>query len=156
MMRIFKLAFTILLLGFLFAGCKKYPENKLWFKDPGTCFKGGKITSYKINGVDHMPAVRAWYQSFPYNYFGQKVDDVFEMEFTYDGTNLNSEYGEGTLKFSEDKKYVEINFTPKNQNYGAQNLFVASLRWKIMKLTKNGQMKIETEHEVKTYEIIFN
>ncbi|HWY11343.1 MAG TPA: hypothetical protein VN026_08460 [Bacteroidia bacterium] len=146
------------LLGILFFGCKKYPENNLWFKKPDKVFKGGKITAYAVNGVDKMPYFRDLYKSFPYNWYGQSVDDIFELPFTYaaGSEDFNSDYGKGTLKFSETKREIEISFKPLNWDQGAENIFVGNISWKIMKLTKTGQLKIQGKYDFKLYEIEFN
>lgn len=139
-------------------GCKKYPENKLWFKKPEQVFKGGKITSYKINGVDKMQYFRDLYKNFPYNWYGHSVEDIFEIPFEHGAgsEDLNTEYGEGSFRFSETKREVEISFTPVNSNYGAENIFVGNISWKIMKLTKTGQLKLQGKYNFKLYEIEFN
>lgn len=157
-MKFFKLYLLIAFTGILFSGCKKYPENKLWFKNPEQAFKGGKITSYKVNGVDRMPYFRNLYKSFPYNWYGHSVDDIFELPFDYHSgeENFDSEYGEGSLKFSETKREIAIKFVPVNADYGAENIFVGNLSWKIIKLTKAGFLKIEGKHDFKLYEIEFN
>ena len=157
-MKLLKTYFVIVLMGVLFFGCKKYPENKLWFKKPEQVFKGGKITSYKVNGVDRMDYWRNLYKSFPYNLCGKKIDDIFELPFEYHSgeENFDSEYGEGSLKFSETKREIEIRFKPINFEYGAENIFIGNVSWKIIKLTKAGYLKIEGKSDFKLYEIEFN
>ena len=145
-------------MSILFFSCKKYPENKLWFKKPEQVFKGGKITSYTINQIDQMPYYRNLYKSFPYNWFLHSVDDIFELPFEYEaaGENFNSDYGQGNLKFSETKHEIEISFKPFNQDYGAESIFVHGMTWKVMKLTKDGQLKIQAKYNFKVYEMQFN
>jgi hypothetical protein len=145
-------------IGILFFGCKKYPENKLWFKKPKDVFKGGKITMYTMNGLDQMPYYRNLYNTFPYNYFGRSIGDVFELPFEYNSgeEDFDSEYGEGNFRFSETGREVEIGFTPVNENYGAKNIFIARLSWKVLKLTKSGQLKIRADYNFKVYELQFN
>ena len=157
-MKFVKTYLLIALTGLLLYGCKKYPENKLWFKKPEEVFKGGKITSYKVNGVDRMPYFRNLYKTFPYNWLTRSVEDIFELPFEYSSGegNFNSEYGEGYLKFSETKKEIEIRFEPFNEAYGAENIFVGNLSWKVIKLTKAGFLKIEGKYDFKLYEIEFN
>lgn len=142
----------------LFSGCKKYPENKLWFKKPETVFKGGKITMYTVNGVDHMPEVRAMYRDFPYNYFGKSIPDVFDLTFSYDSKSetLSSDIGEGGFNFTAKGKDVQIGFKPVNDGYGAQSIFVTPTNWKILKLTKSGQLKIQANIQYDVYVIQFN
>jgi len=155
--RLIKIAFIIaVIVGF--PGCKKYPENNLWFKNPEKTFKGGYITSFNRNGVDLMPYYRTLYKNFPYNYYGASIADVFSLPFTYSSSNkdFSSEIGSGSLEFSQTKREVEITFKPINEAYGAENMFIDKLSWKIIKLTKSGQMKIRADYNFKYYEIQFN
>ena len=142
----------------LFLGCQKYPENTIWFKDPQTLFKGGKITSFTKSGIDQMPNIRDLYKDFPYNFYGTSIPDVFDLPFTYDavGQNLICDYGSGNFKFSKNKKEVEITFIPKNADGGANNIFLQDLAWRILKITESGQLKIQAEYNLRIYEIQFN
>jgi hypothetical protein len=157
-MKFFRTYFFIFFIGILFSGCKKYPENKLWFKDPKTVFKGGKITSYTKNGVDRMPYFKSLYLGFPYNYYGHSIEDVFSIPFDYNAgdESIKTEYGSGGFHFSAKKKDIEITFTPLNQDYGAESIFMERISWKILKLTKDGVLKIEAKYHFDTYEIQFN
>lgn len=154
----FKIYLIVLFTGLVFFGCKKYPENRIWSNHPEKFFKGGTITSYKINGVDRKQYFIDLYKNFPYNQYGTSIPNVFELPFTYDSGNesFKSDYGEGTIKFSETKREMEIRFRPKNFEFGAENIFVRDLSWKIMKLTKSGELKIEARDNFKLYEIQFN
>jgi hypothetical protein len=137
--------------------CKKYPENKLWFKKPENVFKGGKITMYTINSVDQMPAIRAMYNTFPYNHQGSAIADVFDLDVSYDKNgNITTQYGEGSLTFSKNKKDVNIQFNQVNSDYGAVNMFGDPINWKILKLTKDGQMKIKSVQHYSVFVIQFN
>lgn len=143
----------------LFNSCKKFPENNLWFSNPEKVFKGGKITSYTFNtSFDQMPYWKAKYSEFPYNYFGAPINNVFDEEFSFNkSTNeIKSVIGEGTFKFNTKKKWVEIYFHPVNEAFGAENIFLAHINWKIVYLDKKGKMIIETEYNLKTYRIQFN
>lgn len=146
------------LLILLFTGCKKFPENTLWFKNPDKVFKGGKITSFTMNGIDQTQIYRDKYKYFPYNYYGSSIDDVYQTEFTFNAGNkeLSSVIGKGSFKFSETQREVEINFKPKNWEYGAESIFMAYLSWKVLKITADGQLKIQAEYNFKKYEIQFN
>ncbi len=157
-MKFFKTYLFIFIIGILFFGCKKYPENKLWFKNPEKVFKGGKITSFTMNGVDRMSYYRNLYKNFPYNLYGKQIEDVFEIPFEYSSGDkeIKTEYGEGGFSFSETKREIEITFKPVNFESGAESIFVDRLSWKIMKLTKDGVLKIQAKHEFKLYEIQFN
>ena len=157
-MRFLKIILPVFLTGILFFGCKKYPENKLWFKKPESVFKGGKITSYTINGIDKMEYFRSLYRWFPYNFYGQKIEDVFDLPFSYNPANEDfyTDYGTGSLHFSKTKREIEITFEPVNESYGAENIFVGRLSWKVMKLTKDGVLKIQAKYNFKLYEMQFN
>jgi hypothetical protein len=158
MIRISKIFFLLSILSFGFFGCKKYPENKLIFRDPETCFKGGKITMYTIGGVDHLKDITDLYETFPYNYYGKKIDNVLDVQFNYNkGDNtISCDYGDGTFEFSRSKKDILISFKPLNHEYGAQNIFIADANWKILKLTKSGQLKIQAYINARMYAIQFN
>jgi hypothetical protein len=152
---------TYLFLAFIalsFFGCKKYPENKLWFKDPKKAFKGGKITSYTVNGADRMPYFRNLYYGFPYNYYGTSIDDVFSIPFNYDagGEKISTIYGSGGFHFSKTKREIEISFVPVNADYGAESIFPPRQSWKVMKLTKDGVLKIQVDYNMQLHEIQFN
>lgn len=147
----------VILLILIF-GCKKYPEDTVWFKDPQKLFKGGKITSFTMSSIDQMQPIRDLYANFPYNYYGTPVPDVFQLPFTYDENSqtISTDYGTGVFKFSKNKKEIEINFIPKNSDVGAQNIFIQDLNWKILKLTTSGQLKIQADCNLRVYEIQFN
>lgn len=140
------------------SACKKFPENSLWFKQPAKVFKGGYITSFTMNGIDIMPYYKNLYKVFPYNYYGKSIENVFDVQFQYTSSNrdLDSDIGNGSLIFSKTQREVEISFKPLNWEYGAENIFLANLSWKILKLTKSGQMKIQADYNYKKYEIQFN
>ncbi len=105
-----------------------------------------------------MQYFRDLYKNFPYNWYGKSIQDVFEIPFEHGAgsEDLNTEYGEGTLKFSETKREIEISFQPVNSSYGAENIFAGNISWKIMKLTKTGQLKLQAKYNSKLYEIEFN
>lgn len=105
-----------------------------------------------------MPKLRSLYKDFPYNYYGSKIDDIFEMPFSYNAgqDELETEYGKGSLIFSKTKREIEISFNPVNADKGAQNILVGRLSWKIMKLTKDGVLRLKSNYNFLTYEIQFN
>ncbi len=151
---------NILILFFvmLFLGCKKYPENELWFDEPKKVFKGGKITSYTMSGIDQMQIITDMYKNFPYNYYGTSLPDVFLLPYTYDSgaDTISTNYGSGLFKFTANKMEIEIGFIPKNAGFGAKNIFLTGLNWKILKLTSNGQLKIQAQYNERVYEVQFN
>lgn len=149
---------AVIAIVFGFSACKKYPENNLWLKKPEKAFYGGKITSYTANGIDLMPYYKTLYSTFPYNNYGQSIDNVFHVFYVWNPSNNDfvSDIGIGSLKFSKTKKEVEINFKPVNSGNNTENIFLNNLSWKIIKLTKSGQLKIQADYNFKKYELQFN
>ncbi len=142
----------------LFLGCKKYPENELWWDAPEKVFKGGKITSFTMSGLDQMQSITDLYKNFPYNYYGTSITDVFQLPFTYDSgsNNISTDYGSGVFKFTANRQEIEITFVPVNAEFGAKNIFMTGLNWKILKLTSNGLLKIQAQYNNRVYEVQFN
>jgi len=144
--------------------CKKYPENKLWFKKPEKAFKGGYLTAFNVNGVDSLPMWDNIYNTAPdYNGWGYPFN-IRDVRFNYDfkeiGVDFGSKIGNGTIRFVNKKKEVEINFTmtsiPSVQE-AKYNIFLTKLSaWKILKLTKSGTMKLQRNYNNKIYVIQIN
>ncbi len=57
------LAFVIVVFGFIFNSCKKYPENRLWFRKPENTFRGGRITAFTVDGDDSLTLVNSTWAS---------------------------------------------------------------------------------------------
>lgn len=156
----------ILYILFFFSifSCKKYPENNLWLKKPEKVFKGGYLTSFKVNGVDSFPMWDAIYINAPDNNGNGYKYDLRTAYFGYDfkdrGTSIWTEVGEGTLEFINKKKDITINFTMDEVLGLAKptySIFSTKLStWKILKLTKNGTLKIQRDYNNKRYEIQIN
>lgn len=144
-----------------FSSCKKYPENTLWFKNPEKVFKGGKLTAFKVNGVDSLPMWDNIYNTPPeYNGFYSPFNARL-IEFSYQRKEdlLSSNIGQGSLQFHNKKKEVSISFS-MIANAGAHpkyNLFYTKQsNWKILMLNKEGALKIQRIYNNKTYEIQIN
>lgn len=154
-----------IIIGILFIiKCKKYPENNLWLKKPEKVFKGGKLTSYTVNGVDSFPMWDDIYINAPDNNGNGYKYDLRTAYFGYDfkdrGSSFWTEVGEGTLEFINKKKDVTINFTMDEVPGLAKpiyNIFLTKLStWKILKLTKSGTLKIQRNYNNKIYELQIN
>ena len=157
-----RFAINILILALIFVfSCKKYPENNLWFKRPQKAFKGGNITSIKVDGVDSLSYLN-----------GLCGFDISKEKFTYfdDWKGLNAEKIQGSLRFgkgtNQDLKKKECGFVL--QFYPNKNQFTINPSnppylpferysvWQIEKLTNKGQFKISLEKNGKLYEVQFN
>ena len=152
---------VILIAIMCFISCKKYPENTLWLKNPEKNFKGGKFTSFKVNGVDSMPMWERIYNTPP-NYNGLNFSyNPRNIEFAYDKKEdmFSSYVGNGSLKFISKKKKVSIFFymSPALGTNPICNIFYTKdSEWDILKLDKKGTLKIQRTFNNKTYEIQIN
>ncbi len=75
-----KIIFYILLASSLFSltTCKKYPENRLWFKNPERIYPfQGNLTKYTVNGIDSLDLLNAYWG----NQFGL-VKDIRQIKFS--------------------------------------------------------------------------
>ena len=157
-MKLKKKYLLLLIICIGFFGCKKYPENTVYFKDPKNFFKGGTITMFTQDGIDHLHDIKDLYFNFPYNFYGVQIADATQLPFTYNSGDdtFTSDFGEGNLIFSKTRKNVEIAFKPKNFEFGAQSIFYGYYSWKVLKLTKSGTLKIQAYVNLKTWIIQFN
>ena len=135
-----------MLIAFLIA-CKKYPENRLWFKKPEKAFTKGKVTYFKVDGVDSIPLINSTWG-----------DDITSKEFnlsSYENYYLiGGSYFQGTFEFHSDKTVLFV-----IDKYGAPplyNPFRLQGPWQILKLTKKGTLKLKREVNGKTFEMQFN
>ncbi len=167
-----------ILLGFccllLFATCKKYDENYLWFKNPDklTPFSG-YITAYTINGNDSLEAMNKYIVRAP-QISNPKNLNNFEFINSSEKNQKNkvrivtdnSETIDFDYAFSDKKKSVVINcglgvidqhLPVFKSTIMTKNIFIESgLKWHIVRLTKKGKFKIKTTYQGNTYEIAFN
>jgi hypothetical protein len=59
------LFFLIILIIFL--GCKKYPEDIVWFRRPSKQpIVGGYLTKYEVNGIDSLDLLNQYLQAVPH------------------------------------------------------------------------------------------
>jgi hypothetical protein len=161
----FRLLLLAVSLTFL-PGCKKYPENNLWFRSPENTFTKGKhkLTSFTVNGEDSIPRLSsAW---------GFDVTEkTFFLFKEYHDRGWWTVSGDlfGSFVFEGDK---EINFLlspvevaafpgPAQPVYNALNSRGMSDgktdgRWDIIKCTKKYTLKLRRKVSGKTYEVQFN
>jgi hypothetical protein len=152
----------------LLTTCKKYPENDLWFKSPESAFTYGNLRAFTVDGVDSMPMWNALYNTGPdYNGYyppGQGGPlNATDIVLQVTGNKLGSQIGSGSWHFFSNKKYVYIffemeektnRFPPALPKY---NLFYTrESNWKVLKLTKSGDLKIQRTYNNKVYEMEFD
>jgi hypothetical protein len=151
----------------LFTTCKKYTENNLWFKNPyKVSIINGKITEYKVNGIDSLPFLNVFYKPYipnsihPYN----KIDrNITNEQFN----SLSIAKGHWELRcdlfehlncvMQKDKKTIRIGGLVDTIYYKKQ-LFIDTkgiIDWQILYLDKKGKSKIKTTFNGNTYEITF-
>lgn len=164
-----RFAITILLLAFIFGfSCKKYPENTLWFKSPKRLsFICGKITSYKVNGIDSLQFLDSYYSPGISKISEGNIDCYATCnsckgmhDFAY-ATELNIGFRtiyNGTCEYGNRYKTVKI-YSKPDTSYYKKNIFVESgLDWDIIYLSKkDNKRKMKTTlSNGNTYEIQFN
>ncbi len=152
----------------LLTTCKKYPENDLWFKSPESAYTYGNLRAFTVDGVDSMSMWDALYNTGPdYNGYyppgqgGPLNPSAIVLQVT--GGKLSSQIGSGSWHFFNNKKYVYIffemeqitnRFPPAIPKY---NLFYTpESNWKVLKLTKSGDLKIQRTYNNKVYEMEFD
>lgn len=152
---------TIIVLGLLFSSCKKYPENRLWFKNPQRAFTGGKLTSFKVNGDDSIPLFNS---TWGYD-LTQKSFSLFKPYHDYDEWTVRGDF-DGSFHFAGDKE-MQVILTPLQNSLAPPSIYNPFLRladsegktdnrWDIIKLTRKGQLKLKRKINGTTYEVQFN
>ncbi|MBK7310391.1 MAG: hypothetical protein IPI93_06255 [Sphingobacteriaceae bacterium] len=147
-----KIIFYILLASSLFSltTCKKYPENRLWFKNPERIYPfQGNLTKYTVNGIDSLDLLNAYWG----NQFGL-VKDIRQIKFstTYNTPNepratLIFSGGLSTslyYSFGCKKRCINISMYRDTAIYKKRLFISDQIAWKINRLAKSGPFKIET------------
>ena len=150
----------------LLTTCKKYPENTLWFKSPNSTLGRSYLNAFTVDGVDSMPMWNRIYNTPPYNgYTPPPPNEPYDIkgtvvDFHYRGTDeFLTDFGLGSFHFFDHKKQIYIYSRMDVTSYlppPTYNLFYTSeSNWKILKLTKNGDFKIQRTYNNKIYEMEF-
>ena len=148
----------------LFNTCKKYPENTLWFKTPYSAINFTHIKNYTIDGIDSIPMWNTIYNTPPYGGFPahNELWDITAFSWRVD-TKINeiySDLGAGSFHLFNNKKELYMFFkmyTGIDGQIPKNNIFYSEeSNWKIIKLTKDGNLKIQRTYNNKVYEIEFN
>jgi len=148
----------------LFAACKKYPKNTLYFKKPEVVLErmwnsSWKLVYYSVNDVDstNAPFLTAWRE------LGVNIDSAVKKgEYFWFGCY---KILDGYLHFSNHKKeiifswgisdYTNTGSYPSLEYPNQRNIFLEKgLRWKIDMLTKN-EFRIISEFKGTKYEMHF-
>lgn len=146
----FKAHIPVLLLVLLFTTCKKYPENTLWFRNPEKVFKGGRLQYLKVNNIDSLPFFNSYY-GFNINSeiidYDNKTNYLASIHFI----------GNMTILKKSDKVglYLHLTSAPQNNNKVTDFSIYNFCEWQILKYTKTGELKLKTEKNGKTYEVLF-
>jgi hypothetical protein len=131
-------AFLIVLIG-----CKKYPENNLWFRGVNsTIVKHWSLSSYAVDGAD----------STSVDEMKMYVEKGLDLR---DQSLLFPEQYEGTWSLDKKKKNMTINTTNTGNfpTYVTQiNIFRGGLTWTIQKLSKS-EFWLSTTREGKQCEV---
>ena len=158
---------TSLLIVMLFTTCKKYPENNLWFKRPQKVAISGHLVAYTVNGTDSMSMWDEIYSdpSTSYNGYCNVLPSsgitITSLHSDRTGFIIDSPIGFGTLKFYNLKKYLHVNFNMGQTHCNPviipkYNLFLTTDGdWKILKLTRDGIIRLQRTYNDKVYEIEF-
>ena len=174
-MKILSIICSLCLLLIGLNSCKKYPENNLWFISPENAFTGLKnITDYTVDGIDSLPMWDALYNTGPdyngywpavsgYPFIMKKINFGIISKATdgYEAGSIDSYIGRGSFHFYNNKKYLYMYFKMDNKGHNLPipkyNFFYTEeSKWKILKLTKNGTLRIQRTYNDKVYEIQFD
>ena len=149
----------------LLTTCKKYPENTLWFKTPTSAIESGGVylKGFTIDGVDSLPMFNAIFNNPPYGGFPPpsigEFRDITKLTWYFDHREsemeINTNWGQGEFHFFNHKKELYIYY--RNYDASIYNVFyTGESNWKILKLTKQGELKIQRTYNNKVYEMDFN
>lgn len=138
-------SFVVISLAFLFVftGCKKYPENILWFRSVNSAIvKHWNFSSYKVDGADSSSIDQM-------KMYSEKGLDFQDQSLIF------PEQYEGTWSLDKKKKNMSITTTNSGNfpTYIPQiNIFRGDLSWTIEKLSKN-EFWLSTTREGKKCEV---
>lgn len=128
-------------------GCKKYPENNLWFTPPYralySVLSHGEIIEFKVNGKDSV-----WTNFGPGRtgiHGGWMINmEMYVVQFP---VAFDTSYKPG---YSYDYEYVLKNSVNFVNNY--KDLYFLKYTWKVLKLT-NSELLIERKFYNLTYKV---
>lgn len=154
----------------LMFGCKKYPENTLWLKNPNHyCPINGYITEYRVNGIDSLDLLNQYYNSNNIMTVGKKVCDekfsaVRVAKYQFDVTcwfyRTKYEFQHTKVTWSEDKKSITTfgHYDVDSSIYFKKDILVKKTltKWDVLYLDKKGKAKIKSTINGNTYEITFS
>jgi len=152
-----KILLYISIVGALFFGCKKYPEDEQFvhLKTPLGRIKQyneWRITEYNVNGIDSIPHINS---KVPSDYSLDKISFFFKnfgtgyIEFNGAGISNNI-----NIKFAEKKRKISIGYQPLVSGYNYSLFLDGWNTWEIQKLEK-GILIIEVNKSNKVYRIKF-
>jgi len=156
---------TVLIIISLFTTCKKYPENTLWFKSPASAISSGYLRAFTVDGADSLPMWNAIYNTPPYNgYSSPPPNTQYDIStviwnFNASSSEIQSDFGSGSFHFFDHKNQIyfffrmneDLNYPPPKYNL----FYTVEGNWKVLKLTKSGDLKIQRTYNGKVYEMEF-
>jgi hypothetical protein len=149
MNKLFISAFLLVLIAIIF-GCKKYPENNLWFKNPEKLmpFFDTHLTKYQVNDIDSLDLLN--------KYFGNRQGILKDIRLAEFKTVRNNSYNDYlilfkpslsipfTYEFTSKKKKIRFNINADTSIF-KKNIFMSNnIEWSILRLARKGSFKIET------------
>ncbi len=131
--------------------CRKYPENKLWFKKPEKVFKEGRLTKFTVDDIDSIPRLNS---SWGYDLTAESFKlNKLEKSPSYELTGSFR----GEIEFANNNKIVEFTPQPKTSNiFPNYNPFSNNSMWEIIKCTNKGVLKLQRAVNGKIYKLQFN
>jgi hypothetical protein len=151
----------------LLTTCKKYPENTIWFKSPESAIRANALNlkGFTVDGVDSLPMFDAIFNNPPYGGLPTPTAfiDVTKLIWYLPNrggvSEINTNWGSGEYHFFNHNKELYIFYNNDDTPSGSPvfNFFYTrESNWKILKLTKQGELKIQRTYNNKVYEMHFN
>lgn len=153
--------------------CKKYPENKLWFKNPKNIdFMKGHLTHYIVNGIDSISYLdNFFYNDLHNNPYSHQFSDLtvwsqkkskgsYEVTF-YSPDDYASPYSiiqNIEYNYVDNGKKIELSGTDKIIETYKKNIFLSDeVSWEIIYLSKkDDKRKMKGTYQGNVYELQFN
>lgn len=171
----FKLLVCANLFFLIVSGCKKYPENTIWFPKKKTYlfFYIHKLTAYKVDGVDSLESLNKYFGSnSEYNNISRctflyrfEKGEVLKDSAIFSCGYKSSKQG-NAVKYIYSKNKKEIKFIYGNNGVFdttmySKNIFIDDGWWKIIQLDKNwygneSKRIIKRTYNGKNYELEFS
>lgn len=165
--------YIIIVFTIIFVGCKKYPESKLWFKNPEKiAFIEGNLTHYIVNGIDSIDYLdNYFYNDINGNTYSHKFSDLsfrtthaqkgyyeFYVDKPVDYAHVNAIINKIEYEYQSKGKKLKLFGTASILDGFKKNIFISdAIIWEIIYLKrKDTKHKMKGVYNGNTYEIQFN